>query len=174
MNEFRMKIDGSLVSEAEYRLNNPDKIFPVVLVPDDADPVLKSPQPIAINSYAVRDGVEQDALGNWVERWKVVPYTEEELLAQSEQQAKQQRESAKQVRQEQVEAIQVTTSTGKVFDGDEISQNRMARAIIALQATNTPTVTWVLADNTSTQATVEELTEALALAGAAQAAIWVI
>lgn len=174
MNEFRMHSDGAIVSEEEYRANHPDKIFPVVLIPEDADPVFKSPKPNDINCHIIRGGVIQDVLGNWIEKWKVIPYTEEELLAQSEQQAKQQRESAKQVRQEQVEAIQVTTSTGKVFDGDEISQNRMARAIIALQATNTPTVTWVLADNTSTQATVEELTEALALAGAAQAAIWVI
>lgn len=73
-----------------------------------------------------------------------------------------------------VEAIKVTTSTGKQFDGDETSQTRMARAIIALQATGTPSVTWVLADNTPTLATVAELGEALALAGAAQAAVWVI
>ncbi|MCX7177718.1 MAG: hypothetical protein NTX56_02785 [Proteobacteria bacterium] len=72
-----------------------------------------------------------------------------------------------------VEMIRVTVG-GKVFDGDETSQTRMARAIIALQATGTPSVTWVLADNTPTLATVAELSEALALAGAEQAAIWVI
>ena len=84
------------------------------------------------------------------------------------------RELAKQARAEQVERIQVTTQAGNNFDGDEISQTRMARAIIALQATGTPTVNWVLADNSTIQATVAELSEALALAGSAQAALWVL
>lgn len=73
-----------------------------------------------------------------------------------------------------VQAIKVTTAAGNTFDGDEISQGRMARAIIALNATGTPSVTWVLANNSTIQATAAELTEALSLAGAAQAAIWVI
>ena len=73
-----------------------------------------------------------------------------------------------------VEAITVTTAAGNTFDGDETSQTRMARAIIALQATNTPSVNWVLANNTAIQATAAELVEALALSGAAQAAVWVI
>ena len=37
-----------------------------------------------------------------------------------------------------------------------------------------PSVTWVLADNSVIQATPAELTEALVLAGQAQAAIWVL
>jgi len=88
--------------------------------------------------------------------------------------AEQIREEAVRARTEAVAALKVTTQAGNTFDGDEVSQGRMARAIIALQATGTPTVTWVLADNSVIQATVAELTEALALAGAAQAAIWVI
>jgi hypothetical protein len=56
---------------------------------------------------------------------------------------------------------------------DETSQDRMVRAIVALQATGTPSVVWVLADNSTVQATAAELAEALALAGAAQAALWV-
>ena len=87
---------------------------------------------------------------------------------------KKSREELKMERQQAVDAIRVTTQAGNTFDGDETSQGRMARAIIALQATGTPTVTWVLADNTAIDASAAELTEALALAGAAQAAIWVI
>jgi len=83
------------------------------------------------------------------------------------------REDKKKTRQKQVDAIKVTVN-GKVFDGDEISQTRMARAIIGMQATGQPTLTWVLADNTPTEATLAELTEAMCLAGAAQAAVWVI
>ena len=70
--------------------------------------------------------------------------------------------------------IKVTTQAGNTFDGDETSQSRMARAVIALNASPAGTkVNWVLADNSVIQATPEELTEALALAGAAQAALWV-
>lgn len=72
-----------------------------------------------------------------------------------------------------VEAIKVTTKAGNTFDGDEISQARMARAILGLQASTSPTVTWVLADNTVIEATAAELQEALALAGAEQARLWV-
>lgn len=88
--------------------------------------------------------------------------------------AKRLREQAKAARQQAVDSIKVTTSTGKTFDGDEISQTRMARAIIALQAAGAPSVTWVLADNTAIEATLAELKEALALAGAEQARLWVI
>lgn len=84
------------------------------------------------------------------------------------------REIAKAARAALVAAIKVTTAAGNEFDGDEISQGRMVRAIIALQATGTPSVTWVLANNQPIEATAAELSEALALAGAAQAAIWVI
>lgn len=88
--------------------------------------------------------------------------------------AEQARELAKSNRAAAVAAITVTTQAGNEFDGDEASQGRMARAIIALQANPGATVNWVLADNSVINATAAELTEALALAGAAQAAIWVI
>lgn len=89
--------------------------------------------------------------------------------------ADQLRKIAKRGRAELVDAIQVTTQAGHTFDGDETSQSRMARAIVALAAAGpSATVNWVLADNTVIDATAVELTEALALAGAAQAAIWVI
>jgi predicted carbohydrate-binding protein with CBM5 and CBM33 domain len=84
------------------------------------------------------------------------------------------REELKAERQAKVDAIKVTTQAGNTFDGDEVSQGRMARAVIALSTGLAPSVTWVLADNTAIQATKEELTEALVLAGQAQAAIWVI
>lgn len=80
----------------------------------------------------------------------------------------------KEVREMNVAKIKVTTQAGHTFDGDELSQTRMARAIIALQATGIPSVTWILADNTVIQASVAELGEALALAGAAQAGMWVV
>ena len=83
------------------------------------------------------------------------------------------REEAKQARQAAVAAITVTVN-GKVFDGDELSQTRMARAIIGMQAASVETIQWTLADNTITSATIEELTTALILAGQKQAELWQI
>ena len=84
------------------------------------------------------------------------------------------RAAAKASRALAVDAIKVTTQSGNTFDGDEESQGRMARAIIALSTGLAPSVNWVLADNSVIAATAAELTEALVLAGMAQAAIWVI
>jgi hypothetical protein len=84
------------------------------------------------------------------------------------------REAWKARRAEAVRNIKVTTTSGRVFDGDEISQARMARAILGLQpAGEGATVTWVLADNTQVSVTAAELSEALNLAGAEQARLWV-
>lgn len=59
---------------------------------------------------------------------------------------------------------------GMKFDGDETSQDRMARSIVALDLGET--VQWVLADNSIAQVTRAQLREALRKAGAAQTEIW--
>lgn len=69
-----------------------------------------------------------------------------------------------------VSQIKVTTESGKVFDGGEISQNRMARAMTASNAGDS--TQWKLADNTQATVTHEELKEALLLAGEAMTIIW--
>jgi len=108
--------------------------------------------------------------GKWQLQYAVIALTPIELLVLSDNQ----REIKKMLRAEQTEAIKVTTSAGNTFDGDEVSQGRMARAVIALSTGIVPSVTWVLSDNTVIQATAAELTEALVLSGAAQSALWVI
>lgn len=80
-------------------------------------------------------------------------------------------QEAKTLRQAEVDAIVVTTTSGKAFDGDEQSQDRMSRAINTLNPAEE--TTWVLSDNTPALVSREELQEALRLAGAAQTAIWV-
>ena len=80
-------------------------------------------------------------------------------------------QAAKTLRQAEVNAIVITTASGKAFDGDEQSQDRMSRAINASNALET--TLWVLSDNTPTMVSREELQEALRLAGTAQTAIWV-
>jgi hypothetical protein len=73
----------------------------------------------------------------------------------------------------QVEAIQVTTNNGHVFNGDEDSQNRMSRAIVMLRTKPSgTTIKWVLANNAIVNVGTGELVEALTAAFAAQTAIW--
>ncbi len=83
------------------------------------------------------------------------------------------RDEAKEVRAVNVARIRVTVTSGREYDGDETSQNRMARAILGLSAAAPgTTITWTLADNSTAAVGVAELTEALMLAGATQAAMW--
>lgn len=77
--------------------------------------------------------------------------------------------AAKAERAEYVSRIVVEVD-GMKFDGDETSQDRMARSIVALN--DSETVQWVLADNTIAQVTKEQLRQALRLAGEAQTSIW--
>lgn len=132
------------------------------------DPV---PQPIGRPRYC---GGFYDATtghrygGIWLDADAPTP----EEIADAEEKAA--RAAFKRQREEAVAAIKVTTAAGNMFDGDEVSQGRMARAILGLQhADEEASVTWVLADNSVISATLPELAEALQLAGLAQAALWV-
>lgn len=79
---------------------------------------------------------------------------------------------AKQARTAAVEALTVTTQSGKIFDGNEEAQGRMARAICVM--IEGETTNWVLANNTVAVVTYGELKEALKLAGAAQTDLWMV
>jgi len=96
-------------------------------------------------------------------------YTVEDTPA--EELAAQALAAAKAARQAEVEAIKVTTVAGNTFDGDEDAQNRMSRAVTSMEPGDT--IPWVLADNTVAVVEQDELKEALRLAGAAMAEIWV-
>lgn len=92
----------------------------------------------------------------------------------AEQLAEEQRNGAYETwklgRQKKVDAISVVVD-GMLFDGDEESQNRMARAVAAadslLEATE-----WTMADNTVAEVTVQQLKTACRLAGEEQTRIW--
>ena len=77
---------------------------------------------------------------------------------------------AKNERAEAVEKITVKVD-GMVFDGDETSQQRLSRAIVALEEGET--MPWVLHNNTVVNVTREQLKRALKLAGEAQSKLWV-
>lgn len=116
--------------------------------------------PADLGNRDYTDFIAWEAAGN--EPLPIPPKSEEQLRAEW----KKERAAA-------VAAIKVTTAAGNTFDGDEVSQARMARAILGLNSSVSETVTWVLADNRVIQATATELGEALALAGAEQARLWV-
>jgi len=58
-----------------------------------------------------------------------------------------------------------------VFDGDELSQGRMTRAIVSLEQDEE--MPWTLADNTIVSVTKDTLQKALKLAGARQSELWI-
>ena len=66
----------------------------------------------------------------------------------------------------------VTISSGKTFDADETSQNRMLRAIIVMGFADVTETKWVLSDNTHVIVHIDELKEALLLAGMNQIENW--
>lgn len=85
--EIRIRETGQVVSEREFRSMHPHTSFPATLSPAiladfGADPVLEAPAP-TVTQYqsAQRNGVEQDALGNWVYAWTVRNWTAEEIAA---------------------------------------------------------------------------------------------
>ena len=73
-------------------------------------------------------------------------------------------------RQAAVDAITVEVD-GMVFDGDEMAQTRMARAVTAADSL-LETTEWTLADNTVAKVTAQQLKTACRLAGEAQTRIW--
>ena len=71
-----------------------------------------------------------------------------------------------------VNALTVTTASGKVFNADEESQNRMVRVLKVADLTGQTSCAWVLADDAVATVTKTELEEALSLAVQAMGAIW--
>ena len=87
----------------------------------------------------------------------------------AEELAEQALAEAKAERAEAVSQITVEVD-GFVFDGDEVSQERMARSIVALD--DGETIVWVLHDNSIAQVSKEQLKTALRLAGQKQTELW--
>ena len=106
--------------------------------------------------------VEESEKGGWYRKGTAPKFSDEEV-------AMKQLVAAKAEREDYVKRIVVEVD-GMKFDGDEVSQDRMARSIIALDLGEK--VQWVLADNTVAQVTRAQLREALRKAGTAQTAIW--
>ena len=75
MSEYRNRTTGEVKTQGQWRSANPNTSLPRVwkaatLDALNLDPVLRSPA-ATVGQYqtSVRDGVEQDANGNWVEKY---------------------------------------------------------------------------------------------------------
>jgi len=79
MSEYRNRTTGELKSQGRLRKENPNMSMPKVWTSNvcdalNVDPVLRAPKPTSgIGAYQTvrRNGVTQDAKGNWVEAWEV-------------------------------------------------------------------------------------------------------
>jgi hypothetical protein len=76
MSEYRIKSSGEIKTQGEIRKLNPNVSLPRiwgdnVMEELGIDQVFSSPKPEATGNYTkvVRNGVEQDANGNWVYAW---------------------------------------------------------------------------------------------------------
>jgi hypothetical protein len=86
--QYRIRKTGEVKTQGEIRKLHSNTSFPRVWNKDTCDfvgidPILESPKPVVTNLQMVLgDGVEQDSLGNWVYRFKVVnkfkKYTDED------------------------------------------------------------------------------------------------
>jgi len=80
-------------------------------------------------------------------------------------------QEAKQAKELALDSITVTTTSGKVFDGRDIDQQRMMSAIMSADVVGITETYWKLADNSVAMVTLVELKEALALSIQALGAI---
>ena len=71
-----------------------------------------------------------------------------------------------------IRALVVESFTGNIFDADERSQERMARAILVMKQQGVPATSWKLNNNEIVTVTVEELEDALAKASVETSNIW--
>lgn len=97
--------------------------------------------------------------------------TQAAVLAQLEFEESMGVAAAKKARDAAVTKIKVIVN-GKVFDGDEVAQARMSRAVVVADITGIAECQWKLADNTTATITADELKQAVALAFQAQGELW--
>ena len=93
------------------------------------------------------------------------------ILSQIDFETAQDAVAAKKLRDAVVAAIKVTVN-GNVFDGDEVAQGRMARAVAAAEISGVGSYQWKLANDSFSEVTIEELKQALELAFRTQSELW--
>lgn len=179
MNEYRHRLSGKIVNEDELRRAFPNEALPQVLdaatlEPRGYDAVLANPPPeVSASQQVLRDGAILDTRGNWVQAWRVEDLPAALIAERAAAAAMAARQTAKATRADKVARIVVEVD-GLSFDGDEDSQGRMARAILALESAGVANTPWTLANNTIVFVTAGQLRMALVKAGLAQTAVWAL
>lgn len=162
------------LTEREIRNLFPNTSFPAPFQPPGGYAlVFPAPQPEhdPITQVVREAAPVMTDKGHWEQRWEVVDLLPEVVEANQAKKVEADLLAAKLSRHSLVAAITVTAQSGRVFDGNEDAQNRMSRAITAMD--DGDELPWVLSDNTVALVGKAEMREALRLSGAAMAAIWV-
>mgnify|MGYP003591354202 CR=1 FL=1 len=71
-----------------------------------------------------------------------------------------------------IQSLVVKSFIGNIFDADERSQERMARAILVMKQQGVPTTSWKLNNNEIATVTVDELEDVLVKASIETSNIW--
>ena len=125
MAEYRNRTTGEVKTQGQWRAANPNMSLPrvwndSVLDALDLDPVLRSPA-ATTTAYqiSVRDGVEQDANGNWVEK-----YVARDMFADDDDGTKAEKEAAYQATLDaEVAATNRATRNTLLSDSDWTQMN---------------------------------------------------
>lgn len=89
---YRLRENGAILTQGEVRKLFANTSFPAVWdssVCDfiGIDPILESPQPTTTRFQSTfQNGIEQDALGNWVWKWDISTWDQEAIDAAAAQQ----------------------------------------------------------------------------------------
>lgn len=82
---YRVRDSGAVLTQGQVRGLHPNTSFPAVWDQSvcefiGVDPILSSPQPVCTKFQSVvSEGVEQDSLGNWVEKWGIVDWAQDAI-----------------------------------------------------------------------------------------------
>lgn len=155
MGEYRHKVTGEVKSQGEWRAANPNISLPRVwnqnvLDTLNIEAVLEAPKPDAgPYQYVARNGIEQDAKGNWVTAWEIRDmFSDDTEGTKAEKEAAYQAEldavAAKSVRAERDRRLSETdwTALSDVVMSPEMADYRQALRDITDQVGFPHTVEW--------------------------------
>jgi hypothetical protein len=161
MSEYRIRSTGEVKSQGQIRSDNPNVSLPKVWNDNvnetlGIDPVFASPKPEPSDDYkvVVRNGVVQDANGNWVQAWTerdmFTEYTDDDGVTHSvadQQAAYDASESAKLAKSERAKRDDLLKETDHYGLSDvtmsaEMTTYRQALRDVPQQAGFPQTITW--------------------------------
>jgi len=155
MGEYRHKVTGEVKSQGEWRSANPNVSLPRtwnqnVLDALNIEAVFEAPKPdVGPYQSAARNGVTQDANGNWVQAWSVVDmFSTDAEGTKAEKEAAYQAgldaEAAKAVRSQRDSLLAATdwTALSDVTMSAEMATYRQALRDITAQAGFPHSITW--------------------------------